>query len=139
MTMMVTALSVEDIAKWVGVLPDTAKMLLRAREIEEPTEGAVEEYLRTRTPATLEQMREASDRALALLETTVGAFLDVDLNGAEAPTPPEVQQVSDCFRPYIQKVIIQLQSLHEEATRMIMDCRAQVDRHLGSSPPSKTA
>ena len=133
-------LSTEQLARRLGIHRATAEMMLdpHIRIVERASENAVEEYLRTREPVTLEQMREASDRALAHLETAIGAFLDVDLNGAESSTPPEMQQVSDCFRPYIQKVITKLQHLHEEAHRVIMDCRAQVDRHLESLPPSRT-
>src|SRR6266478_322650 len=127
-------LSINQLARRLGIHRATARMMLDpgTRIIERASEEALAEYLRTREPVTLEQTREATDRALTHLETTLGAFLDVDLNGAEAIVPPEMQQVSDCFRPYIHKVITDLQALLEESRRVVLECRSQVDSLLPS-------
>ncbi len=137
MTMMVTTLSAEDLAKRLGVHRATAEMMLDPNVgiIEAPTEGALVDFQRTSKPVTRAQSEAITNMALAQLETTLGDFLDVDLNRAESTVLPEMQQVSDYFRSHIHEVITDLQTLLEKSRKVVGECRSQIDQYLGSSPP----
>src|SRR5258708_28606087 len=125
-------LSIKQLARKLGVHRVTAEMVVDSHTIARCTEDALADFRRTRKPVTRAQSQEITDRALTNLETTLGAFLDVDLNRAESTVLPEMQQVSDCFRSHIQRVITELQSLLEESRQVVMECRSQIDQYLVS-------